>query len=228
MGNAIVAFGYIIFYSFRKKQGPNKSEARPDETTGEDVEASQSETSTHAQKTEEVPAAANEKEEETFLPKSNISIGQKISNILARLKQTAEKKGEEKRLDETLAEEFERVRLNEGEREEEEEAGEKGERELKQGGEKEETIVIKESIGDRIRALFGKLKKPEDVEMVEKNVGEVAEAAGEAAGTENKEEEEEKKEKEGERKMEELEPEDKEEKEVVQGEGQRLGSETPV
>ena len=208
MGNAIVAFGYIIFYSFRKKQGPNKSEARPAETTGEDVEASQSETSTHAQKTEEVPAAANEKEEETFLPKSNISIGQKISNILARLKQTAEKKGEEKRLDETLAEEFERVRLNEGEREEEEEAGEKGERELKQGGEKEETIVIKESIGDRIRALFGKLKKPEDVEMVEKNVGEVAEAAGEAAGTENKEEEE--------------------EKEVVQGEGQRLGSETPV
>ena len=157
-----------------------------------------------------------------------MSIGQKISNILARLKQTAEKKGEEKRLDETLAEEFERVRLNEGEREEEEEAGEKGERELKQGGEKEETIVIKESIGDRIRALFGKLKKPEDVEMVEKNFGEVAEAAGEAAGTENKEEEEEKKEKEGERKMEELEPEDKEEKEVVQGEGQRLGSETPV
>ena len=183
MGNAIVAFGYIIFYYFRKKQGPNKSEARPAETTGEDVEASQSETSTHAQKTEEVPAAANEKEEETFLPKSNISIGQKISNILARLKQTAEKKGEEKRLDETLAEEFERVRLNEGEREEEEEAGEKGERELKQGGEKEETIVIKESIGDRIRALFGKLKKPEDVEMVEKNVGEVAEAAGEAAAS---------------------------------------------
>jgi hypothetical protein len=107
-----------------------------------------------------------------------------------------------------LAEEFERVRLSEGEGEQEE----KGEKEVK--GEKEEG-VIKESIRERIRALFNRMKKAEDVEMVE------APTTREVEGGEVVEEEEEK--------MEELEPEDKEEKTEVRVEAApRIGSETPV
>ncbi len=153
------------------------------------------------------PVGAPEKdgeEEGTFRAKSNVSLGQTITNILARLKQTAEKKGEEKRLDETLAEEFERVRLSEGEGEE------KGQREKEEG-------VIKESIRERIRALFNRMKKAEDVEMVE------APTTREVEGGEAVVEEEEEK-------MEELEPEDKEEKteEVRVEAAPRIGSETPV
>jgi hypothetical protein len=204
---------------------PHKSEAGHVEApSGDDVEAeqqppSQSEAGAPKMASQSESAAeegAQQQQQpkeggESFRPKSNVSIGQKITSILAMLKQqTAEKKGP--RLDETLAEEFERVRLNEGE-------GEGEVKELKQ----QEVEKGKESIRDRIRALFGKAKgRPEDVEMAEKR---------------SKAAEDEEVQKEEEEKMEELEPEDKEEKEEeekkekeeeVKKEGQSRGSETPV
>jgi hypothetical protein len=188
----------------RRKQSAPTSEPLGAEASGGDVEADRTNqpeaAGAPASPTAGQPVGAPEKDgEDTFLAKSNVSLGQTISTILARLKQTAEKKGEEKRLDETLAEEFERVRLSEGE----------GEQEEKEEG------VIKESIRERIRALFNRMKKAEDVEMVE------APTTREVEGGEAVEEEEEK--------MEELEPEDKEEKTEVRVEAApRIGSETPV
>jgi hypothetical protein len=197
---------------YRRKQRAPTSEPLGAEASGEDVEAdrtNQPEAADAPASATAEPVGAPEKdggEEGTFLAKNNVSLGQTISTILARLKQTAEKKGEEKRLDETLAEEFERVRLSEEGEEE------KGEKEVK--GEKEEG-VIKESIRERIRALFNRMKKAEDVEMVEA-------PTREAEGGKAVEEEEEEK-------MEELEPEDKEEKTEVRVEAApRIGSETPV
>jgi hypothetical protein len=203
-------------FFYRRKQRAPTSEPLGADASGEDVEADRTQqpeaAGAPASATAGEPVGAPEKdgggEEGTLLAKNNVSLGQTITNILARLKQTAEKKGEEKRLDETLAEEFERVRLSE----EEGEGEEKGQREVK--GEKEEG-VIKESIRERIRALFNRMKKAEDVEMVEAPTREVE--GGEAV--EEGEEE----------KMEELEPEDKEEKTEVRVEAApRIGSETPV
>jgi hypothetical protein len=201
-------------FSYRRKQRAPTSEPLGAEASGEDVEADRTNQPEAAgaptSATAGEPVGAPEKdggEEGTFRAKNNVSLGQKISNILARLKQTAEKKGEEKRLDETLAEEFERVRLSEGEEEE------KGQKEVKE--EKEEGVIT-ESIRERIRALFNRMKKAEDVvEMVEATTREVE--GGEAVVEEEEE------------KMEELEPEDKEEKtEEVRVEAPRIGSETPV
>jgi hypothetical protein len=202
-------------FFYRRKQRAPTSEPLGAEASGEDVEADRTSQPEAAgaptSATAGEPVGAPEKdvggEEGTFLAKNNVSLGQTISNILARLKQTAEKKGEEKRLDETLAEEFERVKLSEEEGEGEEE---KGQREKEEG-------VIKESIRERIRALFNRMKKgAEDVEMVEAPTREVE--GGEAVEEVVEEE-----------KMEELEPEDKEEKTEVRVEAApRIGSETPV
>jgi len=202
----------------RRKQAAPTSEPLGPEASGQDVEADPThppESGAPAAQTAADPAATPDREEDTtFLAKNNISLGQKITNILARLKQTAEKKGDEKRLDVTLAEEFERVRLSEGgEGEQEGEDKEKGEREMNQSGEKAEGMM-KGSVRERIRALFNRMKKSEDVEMAEAKG--VEEEGGEG-GDENKEE-----------RMEELEPEDKEVKKDEKVEAPRLGSETPV
>jgi hypothetical protein len=207
-------------YFVRKKQVPHKSDPGHVDAPSTDLEAEQQPSQSEASAAQKMPSQSETEEQqpkegaESFRPKSNVSIGQKINNILAMLKQTAEKKGEKgPRLDETLAEEFERVRLNEGEEPEQGEAAK--EQEVEKG---------KGSIRDRIRALFGNkvAKRPEDVEM-----GEKKETAEVEEGQKMEEEEAT-----GEKKMEELEPEDKEEKkeeeEEVKKEGQRLGSETPV